>query len=219
MDNDSSESKYLEWWAKRNNARSSRFVEVEGEKVFVRKEVFSPEASLTNSTAQLIRHIPDLSDKCVLDLGTGSGILAIHAAKKNARHVVALDIDSAALQNAQENVESHTLQNSISLLKSDLYGNVEGKFDFIMANLPVADSVWEVLPHTISETYDIFLGECKAFLSEGARIIFAFASFGDVKALRLKLSDSPFIWQEYVEENFGVNWFLFESEAFQGHAS
>ncbi|MBC7261871.1 MAG: 50S ribosomal protein L11 methyltransferase, partial [Chloroflexi bacterium] len=56
----------------------------------------------------------------VLDVGTGSGILAIAAAKLGASHVVALDIDDIALRVAQENIARNAVQEIVLLQKASL---------------------------------------------------------------------------------------------------
>jgi ribosomal protein L11 methyltransferase len=56
----------------------------------------------------------------VLDVGTGSGILAIAAAKLGASHVVALDIDDMALQVARENIARNAVERMVSLQKASL---------------------------------------------------------------------------------------------------
>jgi ribosomal protein L11 methyltransferase len=56
----------------------------------------------------------------VLDVGTGSGILAIAAIKLGARHVVATDIDDLALDVARENFSRNGVLPSVSLLKASL---------------------------------------------------------------------------------------------------
>ena len=72
-----------------------------------------------------------------LDMCTGSGCIAVALAVKfpNAR-VLAADISEKALRVAQENVRRHKLQERVSLLQSDLWENVTGVFDLIIANPP-----------------------------------------------------------------------------------
>jgi ribosomal protein L11 methyltransferase len=71
----------------------------------------------------------------VLDIGTGSGVLAIAAAKLGAEKVVALDIDSLALHEARVNVRLNDLDQKI-VLRSDQLENLSGiAFDLVMANL------------------------------------------------------------------------------------
>lgn len=56
----------------------------------------------------------------VIDIGTGSGILAIGAVKLGARHVLALDLDPVAVVSATENVELNKLENQVTVIQSDL---------------------------------------------------------------------------------------------------
>ena len=68
-----------------------------------------------------------------LDIGTGSGILAIGAAKLGFRDVTAVDIDPMAIDAAKRNVEENSLSNV--LIKEGDIKAVEGLFDLIVANL------------------------------------------------------------------------------------
>jgi ribosomal protein L11 methyltransferase len=56
----------------------------------------------------------------VLDVGTGSGILAVAAIKLGAAHVIGLDIDSVALEVARQNVSRNGVQDRISLRRASL---------------------------------------------------------------------------------------------------
>lgn len=70
----------------------------------------------------------------VLDVGTGSGILAIAAARMGARDIVALDVDPVAVEAARGNVE----RNGVAGIVSPRIGSLEaanGRFRLILANL------------------------------------------------------------------------------------
>ncbi|MBR2910202.1 MAG: peptide chain release factor N(5)-glutamine methyltransferase [Lentisphaeria bacterium] len=73
----------------------------------------------------------------LLDIGTGSGAIAIACATERPDlAVTAVDISPAALEKAKENSKANGAEN-IRFLESDLFSAVEGeKFDFIAANLP-----------------------------------------------------------------------------------
>lgn len=76
----------------------------------------------------------ELAGKRVLDMGSGTGVLAILAAKKGAAYVEAIDVDEWAFRNAQENferngVEVTPLLGDASLLTDDKH------FDVILANI------------------------------------------------------------------------------------
>lgn len=70
----------------------------------------------------------------VIDVGTGSGILAIIAAKLGAKEVWGIDIDGVAIKNARENVEGNQLSNMVKIRKGRI-GNFKKKFDLIVANI------------------------------------------------------------------------------------
>ena len=76
-----------------------------------------------------------VSGKSVLDLGTGSGILAIAAGLLGARDVLATDIDPEALKIASENVESNRMDKLVKLQQSDLTKGIDFKADIVLANL------------------------------------------------------------------------------------
>lgn len=74
----------------------------------------------------------------VLDLCTGSGCLAVLAARAFPRaEIDASDISAAALAVARRNVRSHKLEKRIRLVRSDLFAELKGqRYDLILANPP-----------------------------------------------------------------------------------
>ena len=72
---------------------------------------------------------------CVIDVGTGSGVLAIAAWKLGAAHVVAIDNDPDALQNAQDNVVRNGASGAIEVVHLDLSSASLERADLVMANL------------------------------------------------------------------------------------
>lgn len=70
---------------------------------------------------------------CFLDLGTGTGILAIAASKLGFSEVVGLDIDPLAIEAARRNAKLNDLENII--IKCDKLNDIGHTFDFIVANL------------------------------------------------------------------------------------
>ena len=71
----------------------------------------------------------------LLDVGTGSGILAIAAARLGAKDIVAVDIDPDAVRVAKENVAHNGLENAIDVRKGDLLQGLSQQFDFAVANI------------------------------------------------------------------------------------
>jgi release factor glutamine methyltransferase len=79
----------------------------------------------------------DQSANRLVDVGTGSGILAItFALEQPAFFVTAVDISEEALGLARENAGRLGVGERIAFLRSDLLGQVDGPFDWIVANLP-----------------------------------------------------------------------------------
>jgi len=71
----------------------------------------------------------------VLDAGTGSAILAIHAAQLNAKHVLAFDNDPVAIENARENIALNGFDSNIEAVVSSLHQIKAKNFDLILANI------------------------------------------------------------------------------------
>jgi len=70
----------------------------------------------------------------VLDVGTGSGILSIVAAKLGAGEVRGVDPDGASVENARENVARNEVSNRVRIRKGTL-GDIENTFDIVVANI------------------------------------------------------------------------------------
>ncbi|MBQ6750584.1 MAG: 50S ribosomal protein L11 methyltransferase [Bacteroidaceae bacterium] len=75
----------------------------------------------------------DFSGQRTLDMGTGTGVLAIAMAMRGAREVVAIDIDEFSVENAQENLALNNI-NNVSVLLGDASA-IEGEFQTIVANI------------------------------------------------------------------------------------
>jgi ribosomal protein L11 methyltransferase len=69
-----------------------------------------------------------------IDVGTGSGILAIAMAMLDVRKIIAIDADAVALDNARENAELNRVARRISYSTTPI-GCVRGKFDLVAANI------------------------------------------------------------------------------------
>lgn len=71
----------------------------------------------------------------VLDVGTGSGILAIAAVKLGASRADGFDIDPMAVKVAKENAALNDCSDKVSFAQSDLLSAVTGVYDFVTANI------------------------------------------------------------------------------------
>ena len=76
----------------------------------------------------------DFKDKVVLDMGCGTGVLAILASLMGAKEITAIDIDKWAYNNTIENIEKNRCSN-ISALQGDASLLTNQEFDIVIANI------------------------------------------------------------------------------------
>ena len=120
--------------------------------------------------------------KRVLDMGTGSGIIAIECAKQGAK-VVAVDIDEEAIRHLKKIADEENL--NIQAVLSNLFENVEGKYDTIIFNPPylpgdaenIKDLQWAGGGEHGDEIILRFLDEAKNYLDENGEIYIVLSSF------------------------------------------
>ncbi|MBP2637918.1 MAG: prmA [Firmicutes bacterium] len=100
-----------------------------------------------NTTAMCIRALEDVikPGHIVFDVGTGSGVLAVAAAKLGANSVQAIDLDAVAVRVATENVTINDVARAVKTTQGDLLTGVTGKADVIVANI-IADIIIKMLP-------------------------------------------------------------------------
>lgn len=88
----------------------------------------------TRLCLQMLRGL-ELRGARVLDVGTGSGVLALAAWKLGAADVVAVDNDADALDNARTNIERNGAGPAIDIIQDDLRGLRIQRADIVLANL------------------------------------------------------------------------------------
>ncbi len=119
----------------------------------------------------------------VLDLGTGSGLGAIFAARF-AANVVATDINPEAVRCARINVWLHHLDEKITVCLGDLFEPVaDDRFDLILFNPPfyrgrprnLGDAAWRSL-----DVFDRFLRYLPAHLTEDGRALVVLSTDGEL---------------------------------------
>jgi release factor glutamine methyltransferase len=107
----------------------------------VSRAVLIPRPDTETVVDECLRLAKDLPEPRVLDLGTGSGCLAIAVAKyhkKGAARVTAVDLSPDALAVAERNAARHGVAERVRLLAGDLFAPVpDGEtFDFVLSNPP-----------------------------------------------------------------------------------
>ena len=120
----------------------------------------------------------------ILDIGTGSGCIAITLNKEVSSRVDGVDISDAALGVAKNNNKINNTD--VNFYKSDVFSNVNGKYDVIISNPPyisydeeIMEVVYNNEPHSALFAdnnglyfYDKILSECKKYLNDEFIIAF-----------------------------------------------
>jgi len=137
--------------------RRTQVAHAAGFRLVVRPTVFHPRYFLTSEFFASYIARMDLSGKRVVDVGTGSGILALAAARAGAANVVALDINPNAACTASENAQANGLGGRVTAVCSNLLSALapQPTFDVILSSPPsfpgepldLADRAWHAGPH------------------------------------------------------------------------
>lgn len=101
----------------------------------------------THATTSLCLEILDRvisENDTVLDIGCGSGILAIAAALLGAKSAVGVDIDAQSVKVAKENAQRNDIEDKVDFMVGDLAEKVSGKYTVVCANI-VADIIIKLL--------------------------------------------------------------------------
>jgi len=106
----------------------------------------------------------------VLEIGTGWGSFAMHAARHYGCHVTTTTISSAQYELARERVEAAGLSDRVTLLRDD-YRNLDGEYDRV-----VSIEMIEAVGH---EYLDTFFGVCNARLKRHGRMLLQVITAGD----------------------------------------
>jgi ribosomal protein L3 glutamine methyltransferase len=110
---------------------------LQDEPFYVDRRVIIPRSHIAELLRTRMRPWLVGSPKRILDLCTGSGCLAILAAKAFPRaHVDATDLSANALAVAARNVAMHRLRSRVRLVRSDLFAALRGRYDLIVCNPP-----------------------------------------------------------------------------------
>ncbi|WP_308638835.1 50S ribosomal protein L11 methyltransferase [Paenibacillus silvisoli] len=110
-------------------------------------------------------------DEEVIDVGTGSGILAIGAILLGARRVLALDLDPIAVTSATENTKLNKLENDIQIHLSDLLGVLKAGESESAVPLNVTVPVDVVVANILAEIILLFIDDVYAALKPGGTYI------------------------------------------------
>ena len=131
----------------------------------------------------------------VLDMGTGSGILGLLAAKE-ASEVVAVDVNPYAIRCAKQNAKRNSIHGKMAFLQGDLFTpiNDAAKFDLILFNAPYLpsekgeDATWLGRAWaggtTGRQVIDQFISQAPSHLKKTGEILLMQSNLADVEATR-----------------------------------
>ncbi len=164
----------------------------------------------------------------ILDMGTGSGVIGLSLAAKLAGELEAVitlaDLSGSALALAEENRQGLEIsEGRVSLLQSDLFASISGRYDLIVANLPyISQTDMQKLSREVmcdpelalaggqagTELMERFLNECREYLNPGGLVAMEFG-FQQAKALQKMALAVGLEKVEVVSDDSGHERFLF----------
>ncbi len=164
------------------------FKKIRGKIFYFSPHVFSPQFFVFSSTL-FANHLFVPKGANVLDLGTGSGILAIFAAER-ANQVIATDISPYAIENARINVKINKLSHKIKLHRGYLFRPIHEKYDVILFNppyFPIKPKTYREAAWCCGENYVLlkrFLAKVRNYLTSKGIIQISLSSYMDLNYLR-----------------------------------
>jgi release factor glutamine methyltransferase len=168
--------------------RSIRTARAAGFRLTVRPTVFHPRFFISSERFAAFIDGLDLKGKRVIDVGTGTGILALAAARAGAESVVAADINPNAARNAAENARANGLGERVAGVCSNLLAALAPRplFDVILSSPPkhageprnLADRGWKAGPayRDVSALFD----QARKRLKPGGRLYVMVSSDSDL---------------------------------------
>jgi len=174
-----------------------RLERVAGVPILVTPSVFNPKSLRTGAffASQIDSKVVAV-DAEVLDMGTGSGVCAVLAAR-HARRVVAVDVNRAAVRCARINAQLNHLEQRIEVRHGDLFAPVAGeRFDLILFNPPFLrgiprddrDRAWRSL-----DVAERFAAALRDHLKPAGAALVVLSTFGDASIFLREFSRHGFV--------------------------
>ena len=106
-------------------------------KFFVNKDVLIPRPETELIIEKILKILPKKSEKNILEIGTGSGCIAISLIKERPNcRIVAIDKSLKAIKVARKNAEIHQVGKKVNFLNIDIDKYLGNKYDLIVSNPP-----------------------------------------------------------------------------------
>ena len=184
-------------------SKETKRVQIMGNEFFVFPQVYpSDRFRTTNFILESIE--PLFQDAIVCDMGCGMGIIGLFAMQHGAQHVVQIDVNPLAVENAKANRDLyHYTYKQVEIYESDCFDQVPKTiFDIIIFNIPFHSE-----PHQISAPLEYafhdpnfastmkFLTQVISYCHPGTKVFIAFSNKGDVQRLEEIFEKSGLKWQ------------------------
>lgn len=137
------ESKYKKYISRRAKSEPVAYIinkkEFYGLDFYVNKNVLIPRPETELLVEECLKICKNASQRVqvVVEIGTGSGCVAIAVAKNLSVNIIATDISNKTLRVAKKNAKIHKVDNKIKFIKNDLLSGIKNiKPDIVIANLP-----------------------------------------------------------------------------------
>jgi release factor glutamine methyltransferase len=180
--------------------RSTRNAQAAGFRFVVRPTVFHPRFFLTSEYFAGFIDRLDLKGKTVAEVGTGSGILSLAAARAGAARVVAVDINPNAALSAADNAKLNGLAEKVFPVCSNLLSGIAARplFDVIISSPPsftgeprdVADRAWHAGPGY--RDIAALFAQARERLKPGGRVYLLLSSDSDLGLLGRLIAEAGF---------------------------
>jgi len=190
-------------------------IEIEGKSLWVHPQVMSPKYSY--SPRFFIQNWDIKKGMTVLDIGTGTGILALFAALKGAKYVVATDTNPHACTIAEKNMQENNVADKIKIINSNLFTNIrKEKFDRILFNAPYwnkkADPSIPLTYGVFDENYKTikrFFKESKDYLNHKGKILLGFSTQDNAELIKKMIYKAGLVIEKEIRETKGHTRILF----------
>jgi methylase of polypeptide subunit release factors len=182
----------------------------------VRPTVFHPRYFLTSEFFAAFISRLDLRGKCVADICTGTGILALACARAGAAKVVAIDINQYAARSVAENALANQLEHCVMGVASNLLSAIAPRplFDVILSSPPsfpgepsdIADRAWFAGPNyrDIASLFD----QARERLAPDGRFYILLSSDSDLVLLGALIRRAGFRPRRVAERSFLIESFI-----------
>jgi len=198
------------------NRQSAQVTRVAGFKLSVRPTVFHPRFFLSSKRFVSFLDGLDLRDKVVIDVGTGSGVIALAAARAGSTTVIAADINPNAAICAAENARTNGFGGRVHGIASNLLAAFAPRpmFDVILSSPPkhageprdLADRGWHAGP-AYRDVADLF-DQARERLKPGGKVYVMVSSDSDLDLFGRRIREAGFNAQIAKEYSIFIESFI-----------